>query len=57
VGWPLSPAEWEKLQGWIVRRKFPQSAAASPRFVADIGRLFRDVYPLFLSVSSADWEL
>jgi uncharacterized protein (TIGR02453 family) len=51
-GWPLGPAEWKKLQGWVVRRKFPQSAATHPRFVTDIDHLFRDVYPLFMFVSS-----
>jgi uncharacterized protein (TIGR02453 family) len=55
-GWPLAPAEWEKLQGWVVRRKFPASAATRPRFVADISRLFRDVYPLFTFVSSPLWK-
>jgi len=55
-GWPLGPAEWEKLQGWVVRRKFPQSAATRPGFIKDIGRLFRDVYPLFSFVSSANWK-
>ena len=55
-GWPLGPAEWEKLQGWVVRRKFSQSAAALPGFVAVIDRLFRDVYPLFSFVSSTVWN-
>ncbi len=55
-GWPLNPAEWERLQGWIVRRKFPQSAATLPRFVKDIDRIFRDLYPLFSFVSSANWK-
>jgi uncharacterized protein (TIGR02453 family) len=55
-GWPLGPAEWEKLQGWVVRRKFSQSAAALPGFVAVIDHLFRDVYPLFSFVSSTIWN-
>jgi uncharacterized protein (TIGR02453 family) len=54
-GWPLGPAEWEKLQGWVVRRKFSQSAAALPRFVTDIDHLFHDVYPLFSFLSSNIW--
>jgi uncharacterized protein (TIGR02453 family) len=56
AGWPLGPAEWEKLQGWVVRRKFSPSAAALLRFVTDIDHLFRDVYPLFSFVSSASWK-
>jgi uncharacterized protein (TIGR02453 family) len=55
-GWPLGPEEWKKLQGWVVRRKFPQSAATLPRFVTDIDHLFRDVYPLFTFVSSPRWK-
>jgi hypothetical protein len=56
AGWPLEAIEWKKLQGWVVRRKFPSSAATRPAFVADIKRLFRDVYPLFMFVSSPSWE-
>jgi uncharacterized protein (TIGR02453 family) len=56
AGWPLEATEWKKLKGWVVRRKFPPSAAARPTFVADIGRLFRDVYPLFTFVSSPQWK-
>lgn len=55
-GWPVGPPEWAKLQGWIVRRKFPPSAAARPGFVTDVGHLFRDVYPLFSFVSSSSWK-
>jgi len=55
-GWPLVSVEWKKLQGWVVRRKFPQSAATRPSFVTDIDRVFRDVYPLFTFVSSTQWE-
>lgn len=55
-GWPLGPAEWEKLHGWVARRKFHPSAATRPKFVADINRVFRDVYPLFTFVSSPRWK-
>jgi len=55
-GWPLGPAEWKKLKGWVVRRKFAQNAAAHPRFVTNTARLFRDVFPLFSFVSSARWK-
>ena len=55
-GWPLGLAEWEKLQGWVVRRKFPRSAATSPKFLTDIGRLFGDVHPLFSFVSPTIWK-
>jgi uncharacterized protein (TIGR02453 family) len=51
-GWPLNPAEWEKLQGWVVRRKFPRAAATRADFVSAVNRIFHDVYPLFAFVSS-----
>jgi uncharacterized protein (TIGR02453 family) len=56
AGWPVEPTEWKKLKGWVVRRKFPPSAATRPTFVADINRLFRDLYPLFSFVSSPRWS-
>jgi uncharacterized protein (TIGR02453 family) len=56
TGWPLEPKEWEKLKGWVVRRKFFPSAATRPAFVADIARLFHDVYPLFAFVTSVRWR-
>jgi uncharacterized protein (TIGR02453 family) len=55
-GWPLGPEDWKKLRGWVVRRKFPPSAAMRPKFVADVSRLFREVHPLFEFVSLPDWE-
>jgi hypothetical protein len=56
-GWPLGLDEWEKLKGWVVRRKFPASAASRPAFVSEITGTFRDVYPLFTFVSSPAWKL
>jgi uncharacterized protein (TIGR02453 family) len=56
AGWPVEAMEWKKLKGWVVRRKFAPSAAARPAFVADIGCLFRDLYPLFGFVSSPQWK-
>jgi uncharacterized protein (TIGR02453 family) len=56
AGWPLESTEWKKLKGWVVRRKFPPSAATRPAFVADIAQLFRDVYPLFVFVTSLRWR-
>jgi uncharacterized protein (TIGR02453 family) len=55
-GWPLGSAEWKKLKGWVVRRKFPKSTATRPSFVTNMDRLFREVYPLFTFVSSPDWK-
>ncbi len=56
TGWPVESTEWKKLQGWVVRRKFSPSTATRSTFVAEINRLFRDVYPLFLFVASPHWK-
>jgi uncharacterized protein (TIGR02453 family) len=56
TGWPAETADWKKLQGWVVRRKFPPRAANTPAFVAGVARLFRDVYPLFSFVTSPNWR-
>ncbi len=45
-GWPLTPEDWKKLQGWIVRRKFPTAAARRPSFPKEIAKVFRDLHPL-----------
>lgn len=55
-GWPLAPEEWKKLQGWIVRRKLPRSAATGPGFVRAVETIFREVYPLYAFTTSPDWN-
>lgn len=56
TGWPVETADWKKLQGWVVRRKFPHRTASGPAFVVGVARLFRDVYPLFSFVTSPRWK-
>jgi uncharacterized protein (TIGR02453 family) len=55
-GWPFNPDDWKKLQGWVVRRKFPVAAASSPKLAADAARIFRDLYPLYEFSGSANWK-
>ncbi|MFZ0635200.1 MAG: DUF2461 family protein [Candidatus Acidiferrales bacterium] len=55
-GWPVEPAEWKKLKAWIVRRKLAPAAATRPNFVAEAGKIFRDVFPLYKFTSAADWR-
>jgi uncharacterized protein (TIGR02453 family) len=45
-GWPTSADDWKKLRAWIVRRKLPLAAATRASFCGDLGKIFRDVYPL-----------
>ena len=46
AGWPTSPDDWKRLRAWIVRVKMSPAAATRGAFAADVGRVFRDVYPL-----------
>jgi uncharacterized protein (TIGR02453 family) len=55
-GWPVKPEEWKKLRAWIVRRKMTPAAAMRPGFIADVGRVFRDVAPLAAFASSPNWK-
>jgi uncharacterized protein (TIGR02453 family) len=55
-GWPLAPEEWKKNGGWIVRRKMKPSAATRPQFVAEVARIFRDLYPLYSFTSQPNWK-
>jgi uncharacterized protein (TIGR02453 family) len=55
-GWPLDPAEWKKLKGWVVRRKMTTAAACRPAFPREIERVFRDVFPLYRFASFANWK-
>jgi len=45
-GWPLTAEDWKSVRGWIVRRKLEPAAATRAAFLADIGKMFRDLYPL-----------
>lgn len=55
-GWPTEPADWKRLKGWIVRRKLRPSAATHPQFVPEVGKVFRELYPLYRFTSSPAWK-
>lgn len=54
TGWPLDPADWNKLLAWIVRRKMPVAAALRPGFTAEAAKIFREVFPLYQFTSFPD---
>lgn len=56
IGWPAAPKDWEKLQGWVVRRKLPRAAATRSSFERDVAAVFRDVYPLYSFTTLQDWN-
>jgi len=45
-GWPTSAEDWKKLRAWVVRRKLPLTAATRISFSGELGKIFRDMYPL-----------
>jgi uncharacterized protein (TIGR02453 family) len=45
-GWPAAVEDWNKILGWIVRRKQSFAAATRATFVRDVTKVFRDLYPL-----------
>lgn len=50
-GWPVTPEEWKKLLAWIVRRKMTTAAAARTSFAKDVGKIFKQVMPLFAFIA------
>jgi uncharacterized protein (TIGR02453 family) len=55
-GWPLSPEEWSKIGGWVVRRVLKPAAATRAGFPAEVAKVFRELYPLYAFSSQADWK-
>jgi uncharacterized protein (TIGR02453 family) len=53
-GWPTSPEDWKKIQAWIVRRKFPPTAALRGSFPREAAKVFRELYPLLRFTSIPD---
>ena len=53
-GWPTSPEDWKKLQGWVVRRKLGIAAANKSSFSGDLYKIFRELYPLLRFTSVPD---
>jgi uncharacterized protein (TIGR02453 family) len=45
-GWPASADDWKRMRAWVVRRKLPLAAATRASFPGELGKIFRDVYPL-----------
>jgi uncharacterized protein (TIGR02453 family) len=45
-GWPVARENWDKILGWIVRRKLGPAAAMRASFPLDLTKIFRDLYPL-----------
>jgi uncharacterized protein (TIGR02453 family) len=53
-GWPTTSEDWKKIQAWIVRRKFPPTAAMRAGFPHEAANVFRELYPLLRFTSLPD---
>ena len=53
-GWPESAADWERLQGWVVRKKMKPADATRAAFPSQIAKIFRELFPLLRFTSLAD---
>jgi uncharacterized protein (TIGR02453 family) len=45
-GWPVAAQDWNKILGWIVRRKLSPAAATRASFPRDVAKVFHELYPL-----------
>ena len=55
-GWPLTPEEWGKIGGWVVRRAMKPKTALRPQFITEAAKIFRDLYPLYAFTSQEKWK-
>jgi len=59
-GLPRRADDWQKLQGWVVRKVFLPNARglAKPEFARQIERIFTELYPLYIftSVATPKWR-
>jgi uncharacterized protein (DUF2461 family) len=53
-GWPAAAEDWNKILGWIVRRKLSPAAATRASFPRDVTKVFRELYPLLHYTSLPD---
>lgn len=53
-GWPVARENWSRILGWIVRRKLSPAAARRASFPRDLGKVFRELYPLLRYTSLPD---
>ncbi len=55
-GWPVTPVEWKKLKGWVVRRKLTHRDAMRAGFDREVARIYCELYPLLPFTSSREWR-
>ncbi len=55
-GWPTRPEQWKKIKGWVVRRKMKPAAGTRAGFPEEVGKIFREVFPLYQFACAATWK-
>lgn len=57
-GVPKTPEDWDRLLGWVVRRRIKLRAACSPSVLGEIQGIFKELYPLYVFSASSekDWR-
>jgi len=56
AGWPLRAEDWQRLKGWVVRKKLKQSAVTRASFEKEVLAAFRDLAPLYTFTSLPKWR-
>ncbi len=51
AGWPLTPDDWKKLKGWIVRKQMKPAVAIRSSFPRDAQKILADLFPLYRFLS------
>jgi uncharacterized protein (DUF2461 family) len=46
-GFPTRPEDWQRIQGWVVRRGYSSAAASRPAFVGEVRKVFAELFPLY----------
>jgi uncharacterized protein (TIGR02453 family) len=55
MGFPLTADDWQRIRGWVVRKKWRPAAALRAAFAQDAAKVFSEVFPLYRFLSSDRW--
>jgi uncharacterized protein (TIGR02453 family) len=55
MGFPLTADDWQRIRGWVVRKKLRPAAALRAAFAKDAAKIFSEVFPLYRFLSSDRW--
>jgi len=55
-GWPVHAEDWQRLKGWVVRRKMKPAVVTRKSFERGIVATFRELAPLYFFTSLPKWK-